>query len=96
MGISKEYVAILVLFRCFSEKKKTQQNILVDNTGHARIADFGLARITKNPHSALTASHHHGHTPRWSAPEVLKEWTYNKEADVFSFAMVMYEVRRSA
>ena len=69
----------------------SQANILVDNSGKARIMDFGLAMVTKNLDSIPSTSHH-GHTPRWSAPEVLSEGAYSKEADVFSFAMVMIEV----
>ena len=40
-----------------------------------------------------TAFEDQGHTARWTAPEILtEEGTYSKEADVFSFAMVMIEV----
>ena len=31
---------------------------------------------------------------RWAAPEILKGNEHSKEADVFSFAMIMIEVRR--
>ena len=38
---------------------------------------------------------HGGHTARWTAPEILNDvGTYSKEADVFSFAMVMIEVHQ--
>ena len=70
-----------------------QPNVLVDGSGHARIADFGFATVTQNLDSIPSASGHHCHTPRWTAPEVLKEGTYSKEGDIFSFAMVMIEVR---
>ena len=71
-----------------------QPNILVDGAGRARITDFGLARVTQNLDSVRTASDEHGHTARWTAPEILnEEGTHSKEADVFSFAMVMIEVR---
>jgi len=69
-----------------------QQNILVDNAGRVCIADFGLAKVTQNLDSVPSDSRHHGLTLRWAAPEVLKEETYSKEADIFSFAMVMIEV----
>ena len=70
-----------------------QPNILVDDCGNARITDFGFTTVTQNPDSTSTASCHHGNTPRWTAPEVLKEGPYSKEADIFAFAMVMIEVR---
>lgn len=72
-----------------------QPNILVDSTGRVRLADFGLAAVTQNPNSVQLASLQHGYTPGWSAPEILKEeGGCSKKADVFSFAMVMIEVRR--
>ena len=66
----------------------------MDDTDHARITDFGLATVTQNLDSIRSPSEDQGHTARWTAPEILKEvGTYSKEADVFSFAMVMIEVR---
>ena len=72
----------------------SQTNVLVDNSGRARIADFGVATVTQNLNSMGTASLQRGHTLRWTAPEVLNGEKYSKEADTFSFAMVMIEVRR--
>jgi len=66
-------------------------NILVDDSGCARITDFGLARVTQSPDTMWSASRR-GNTPRWAAPEVLDEKPHSKEADVYSFAMVMIEV----
>jgi serine/threonine protein kinase len=77
---------------CFTTTLTLQQpNVLIDDSGHARIADFGLATVTQNIDSG-SASYQHGHTARWTAPEVLEGGIYSKEADVFSFAMVMIEV----
>ena len=71
-----------------------QPNILVDNADRARITDFGLATVTQNLDSIRSSSDDHGHTARWTAPEILHEQgLHSKEADVFSFAMVMIEVR---
>ncbi|KAF9645406.1 kinase-like protein [Thelephora ganbajun] len=67
-------------------------NILVDNSGHARVADFGFAMVTRNLDSIPSASRHNGYTPRWTAPEILDEGPHSKEADMFAFAMVMIEV----
>jgi len=70
-----------------------QPNILVDDTGHARITDFGLATVDQSLDSIRTTLENRGYTVRWTAPEILtKEGTYSKESDVFSFAMVMIEV----
>jgi len=72
----------------------SQANVLVDGSGQACIADFGLATVTQNLDSIRTPSPQHGYTPRWTAPEVLNEGKCSKEADIFSFAMVMIEVCR--
>ena len=69
-----------------------QLNILVDDSGRARIADFGLTKVTRNPDSIQSATLQHGYSPRWTAPEVLNEGDASKKSDIFSFAMVMIEV----
>jgi len=66
----------------------------VDDAGRARITDFGLATTAENPDSTRSAPENQIHNARWTAPEILnEEGTFSKEADVFSFAMVMIEVR---
>ena len=71
-----------------------QSNVLVDTTGHARIVDFGLATVTQDLDSIRSASGEHKDNIRWIAPEILDgRGTHSEEADVFSFAMVMIEVR---
>jgi len=91
MAISREYVidesCFIAVLTC------VQPKILVDATGHARITDFGLTTVTKNLDSIRSATEGHGNAARWTAPEILKEdGTFSKEADIFSFAMVMIEV----
>ena len=71
-----------------------QSNILVDGTGHAMIMDCGLAVVTQNLDSIRGAPDEHGDNVRWIAPEILaNQGTFSKAADVFSFAMVVIEVR---
>lgn len=74
---------------------QVQPNVLVDAIGRARITDFGLASVTQNLGAVRSSSDGDGlgHTKRWTAPEILS-WvgSHSKEADVFSFAMVVIEV----
>jgi len=71
-----------------------QSNILITTIGRARITDFGLVTVTKNPDHRWSALADLERTVRWTAPEILNgQGTYSKEADVFSFAMVTIEAR---
>jgi serine/threonine protein kinase len=45
---------------------------MVDVKGNARITDFGLATIVRDPSSFADDDDDHGFTPRWTAPEVLQ------------------------
>jgi len=69
----------------------------VDALPFAKVADFGLSRPTGSAGGAasLAAMTVGVGTWRWMAPEVFElddNCTYDEKADVFSFAMVMYEV----
>ena len=74
--------------------KLRQPNTVVDVTGCAWITGFCLATATRDIDSVQSTLDDQGHAPRWTTLEILsKQGTYNKEADVFSFAAVMIEVR---
>ena len=90
METSRVYVTFFCLV--LPPTTRNQRNVLVDRFGRARIADFGLTKIIKHPHSVQSASQRHGLALQWSAPEVLKEGAYSKKADIFSYGMVVYEV----
>eukprot|EP00164_Ancoracysta_twista_P013642 GFYU01021860.1.p1 GENE.GFYU01021860.1~~GFYU01021860.1.p1 ORF type:complete len:185 (-),score=31.86 GFYU01021860.1:69-623(-) len=63
------------------------QNILVDGSFHVKLCDFGMAR-SKETTASMTAIG----TPQWAAPEVLKRDAYSEKADVYSFAIVVWEI----
>lgn len=70
-----------------------QSNVLVDATGQARIMGFCLEMATKGVNSEQSTSDKQILGGQWSAPEIFNEGKCSKEADIFSLAMVMIEVR---
>jgi serine/threonine protein kinase len=72
-------------------------NILVDNKGHACLADFGLAVFSNA--TLANQSSQHGGSVRWMGPELLYPQSCGLEYfqrtfanDVYSFACVCIEV----
>jgi len=75
-------------------------NILINDSGRACLADFGLASITSDPLSvnASTSGATHG-SARWMAPELLNPEHPDQDvnrpteaSDIWALAMVMVEV----
>jgi len=65
-------------------------NVLVDEAWVSKVTDFGLSRFKANTASEkMTGS---TGTYHWMAPEVINNQYYNEKADVFSFAIIMWEV----
>ncbi|KAF9441661.1 kinase-like protein [Macrolepiota fuliginosa MF-IS2] len=69
-------------------------NILVNNSGRACIADFGLSTIwsDKTLGFTVTTGTRVGHTDRWSAPKLLDEDRPSRASDIWAFGCVCYEV----
>ncbi|KAL5569551.1 hypothetical protein UlMin_026126 [Ulmus minor] len=64
-------------------------NLLVDSTYTVKVCDFGLSRSKENTFlSSKTA----GGTPEWMAPEVLRAELSNEKSDVYSFAIILWEL----
>lgn len=60
-------------------------NIIIDTSGNARLLDFGIA-VTAGTCDVAAG------TPRYAAPEIIDGQAADKAADVFSFALVLYEM----
>ena len=73
-------------------------NILVDQTGRARLADFGLLTIVSDGSSISSNSFLWGGTIRWMSPEFdpekfgLMDSRQTKPSDCHALGMVVYEV----
>ncbi|KAK9167122.1 hypothetical protein Scep_002313 [Stephania cephalantha] len=63
-------------------------NLLMDVDHVVKVADFGVARF-QSQGGVMTAE---TGTYRWMAPEVINHQPYDQKADVFSFAIVLWEL----
>lgn len=63
-------------------------NLLMDTHNVVKVADFGVARF-QNQGGVMTAE---TGTYRWMAPEVINHQPYDQKADIFSFAIVLWEL----
>ena len=63
-------------------------NLLLDDFYRVKIADFGLSRSI---HSVGVMDTYCG-TPATMAPEIVMQQDYDEKADVFSFAIIMWEL----
>lgn len=65
-------------------------NVLLDQNGHARLADFGLA-AEKIKNNSTFAKSFCG-SPIYLSPEILKKRKTNKVSDYYTFGVVLYEL----
>jgi len=61
-------------------------NILLDKHLNVKIADLGIARQKTETSTMTTIG-----TVAWTAPEILRHVPYNEKADVYSYAIVLWE-----
>jgi serine/threonine protein kinase len=62
-------------------------HIQVDSNLQAKIADFGLSRI-KASNATMTQCG----TAAWTAPEILSGQAYSEKSDIYSFAIILWEL----
>eukprot|EP00698_Gefionella_okellyi_P013674 TRINITY_DN3761_c0_g1_i1.p1 TRINITY_DN3761_c0_g1~~TRINITY_DN3761_c0_g1_i1.p1 ORF type:complete len:953 (-),score=178.77 TRINITY_DN3761_c0_g1_i1:52-2835(-) len=65
----------------------TSLNVLVDQSWRCKLCDFGVSKTKET--SRMTR---HPGNLRWMAPEVTLQRPYDEKADVFSFALIMWEL----
>ncbi|GAX75256.1 hypothetical protein CEUSTIGMA_g2701.t1 [Chlamydomonas eustigma] len=56
---------------------------------HVKIADFGLARMMNGGGNIMLSK---STNPRWTAPEVIRDSQIGPAGDVYSFAIIMWEM----
>jgi hypothetical protein len=81
------------------------ENVLVDRTGRARVADFGLARAGEDSEpgkpiavderlARMTATGSLAGTPAYMAPELVDGGSPDARSDQYAFAVTLYEALR--
>jgi serine/threonine protein kinase len=72
-------------------------NVLLTADGHAKIADFGLARLTRSPDAYRTSSGDVTGTPAYMAPEqILDPSSERPSSDAYAFTVLAYELLTGA
>ena len=63
-------------------------NILIDEDGYLKLADFGMAKMLKDKEKAFSLCG----TPEYFAPEIITREGHNKSADWWSYGILLYEM----
>lgn len=99
MGTSRVYVDHQSRTPILLIPSLVKANILIDQTGHARLADFGLLTIISDSTNLWSSgSYPQGGTARWMGPELIDPQRFGfensrptKGSDCYALGMVMYE-----
>ena len=66
------------------------QNIMIDKSGHVKLLDFGIARMTSL--SDLTKTGTSIGTPEYMAPELFATNTYDPRTDIYALGVILFEL----
>lgn len=64
------------------------ENVLLDELGNAALTDFGMAKVVKKNETTQTFCG----TPEYLSPEIIQMKGHNKNADWWSFGVLLYEM----
>lgn len=73
-------------------------NVLVDNKGGIKISDFGISKRVEASSLLNSSGAGHNHRPSlqgsvfWMAPEVVKQTSYTRKADIWSLGCLVVEM----
>ncbi|TYP95304.1 serine/threonine protein kinase [Fodinibius salinus] len=68
-------------------------NILVDNNGTVKILDFGISKLLEDDEDLqLTQTGNRMLTPRYAAPEQIKETNITTATDLYTLGVILYEL----
>eukprot|EP00930_Biecheleria_cincta_P060900 TRINITY_DN46481_c0_g1_i1.p1 TRINITY_DN46481_c0_g1~~TRINITY_DN46481_c0_g1_i1.p1 ORF type:complete len:931 (+),score=138.25 TRINITY_DN46481_c0_g1_i1:56-2848(+) len=67
-------------------------NILLDRTGTAKMADFGLSGIAKNKNKLNMTCQQISGTPGYACPHYIKTGKVTEQTEVYAYGMVLMEI----
>jgi serine/threonine-protein kinase len=66
-------------------------NVMIDAAGHAKLTDFGVARMTDGPTGEATRMGKMIGTPSYMSPEQIQGIPLDRRSDVFSAGIIFYQ-----
>mmetsp|Transcript_4446 Transcript_4446/g.7584 ORF Transcript_4446/g.7584 Transcript_4446/m.7584 type:complete len:91 (-) Transcript_4446:223-495(-) len=64
-------------------------NILIDDSFHVKVCDFGLAKFTADLNKG---SMQYAGTPTYMAPELFLKRSYDQSVDVYAYGCLLWEI----